>query len=44
MSICSDKYWETQVIGTFFANNDKLCFNINMFTYNLDKNTKNTYP
>lgn len=39
MSICSDKYWETQVIAIFFANNDKIInFDVKVFTHNLDKN------
>lgn len=37
MSICSDKYWETWVIGIFFLQ-IVACFNIKVFTHNLDKN------
>lgn len=35
--MCSDKYWETWVIGIFFLQT-VACFNIKVFTHNLDKN------
>lgn len=37
MSICSDEYWETWVIGIFFFQ-IVACFNIKAFTQNLGKN------